>query len=179
MTTNYAKRKEYRLRLRAALIPELVELPTGYVEAVARYSLADQHTLAQARALQLPTSRVLEMLSDEPGLSLELIVGALGRTRLPSKPVVTAALADLIAASFPDMLPASAAALAAAPALTASLHLLEAWQICLASPQTRSDFNVVILCALLGRMKAELSPLLSIPVYAQALAKSSVAWDQP
>ena len=87
------------------------------------------------------------------------------------------ALADLLQTCFPDMVRASAEALAKSPSMEPIQHLLAASRACFDNPALRSDVTVIVLAGLLQQLTAELNHLIANhPNYQRALQTSGVNW---
>jgi hypothetical protein len=75
------------------------------------------------------------------------------------------------------MVRASAEALAKSPSMAPLGHLLAASQICLDTPENRSDVTVIVLAGLLQQLTTELNALIEThPNYQRALQTSGVQW---
>jgi hypothetical protein len=88
-------------------------------------------------------------------------------------------LADLLQICFPEMVRASAEALAKSPSMEAIYHLLAASQVCFGDVEMRSDVTVIVLAGLIQQLAAKLDEVIvTHPNYQRALQNSGVQWKR-
>jgi hypothetical protein len=199
MPETYAQKRQRWQKLAAELphnlgervalrnIPAVAALPSGAQETLAAaldQGLASRQVKKAIQVLktvpEIQPERLLEQLESatEPRHALEK--PATENHVATSQPIQTAtlsALADLLQSCFPDMVRASAEALAKSPSMAPLSRLLAASQVCLNNPENRSDVTVIVLAGLLQQLSTELDQLiLSHPNYQRALQTSGVRW---
>ncbi|MBN1666409.1 MAG: hypothetical protein JW862_04955 [Anaerolineales bacterium] len=206
MPETYTQKRQRWQKLASELPHNLGErIALRTVPAVAALPEATKTTLATALDQGLAArqaSKAVEILKAHPDLPVEDLLGQLDAdTKVKKAETVSrhveaqsdtpfsvwaptsiqfdtlSALADLLQTCFPDMVRASAEALAKSPSMKPIQHLLVASRGCFDNPVMRSDVTVIVLAGLLQQITAELNDLIAThPNYQRALQTSGVDW---